>query len=158
MSDQTDQEMLLKWHHKFAASCNNTAWELASRHERGPEEDHAMLSAAFAASYHWSKLSAPLNDARADVTLAHVLALLGQGQLALNYARRCLAYFENNPCEDWDLAFGHAEMAHAAAGCGDHALHSFHYSRAHDLGQAIQDEDDRQVFLDEFAKIPKVVA
>lgn len=157
MSELTDQEMLLKWHRKFAAMGNNAAWDLASRPERTPDENHAMLSAAFAASYHWAKMSAPLNDARADVTLAHVLALLGQGELALNYARRCLAFFENNPCEDWDLAFGHAEMAHAAAYCGDHTLHSFHYARANELGQAIQDEEDRQVFLAEFAKIPKVV-
>jgi len=158
MSEQIDQDTIIQWHQRFAAACNNTAWELASGEDRGPEEDDQMLTAAFAAAYHWARVGSPLHNARADVTLAHVLALLGQGELALRYARRCLAFFENNPCEDWDLAFGHAEVAHAAARLGDHTLHSFHYARAHELGAAILEEEDRQVFLDEFNRIPKVVA
>jgi hypothetical protein len=157
MGEQVNQEVLLQWHRQFAATSNNTAWELASRDDRGPDENHHMLSAAFAAAYHWARVGTELNNARADVTLAHVLSLVDQGELALHYARRCLEFCENNPCEDWDLAFAHAEMAHAAAKVGEHALHSFHYARAHELGQAIAEEEDRQVFLDEFVKIPKVV-
>ena len=102
-----------------------------------------MLSAAFASAYHWAQLKAPLKDARADLTVAHVLALLNQGPLALEYARRCLAFFESQGGEDWDLAFGHAELAHAAAKCGDHTLHSYHYARARELGEAIQEADRR---------------
>ena len=158
MNEQSDPETLRHWHRKFAVECNNTAWDLAAREMRSPVEDTQMLSAAFAAAYHWAQLASPLNDARAEITVAHVLALLNHGPLALEYARRCLAYFENEGGEDWDLAFAHAEMAHAAAKCGDHTLHSYHYARAHELGEAIQEADDRQVFLEEFARIPRIAA
>ncbi len=99
----------------------------------------------------------PVNDARADLTLAHVHALLGQGQLALGYAQRCLAFFENNTGEDWDMAFAHAEMAFAAAVLGDADLHAKHYAQAKKLGEAIQEEEDRTVFMDEFSRIPSQV-
>lgn len=158
MSEQTDPETLKHWHRTFAMQCNNIAWDLAARETRTPVDDHHMLSTAFASAYHWAQLKSPLNDARADVTVAHVLALLNQGPLALEYARRCLAFFESQGGEDWDLAFAHAELAHAAAKCGDHTLHSYHYARARELGEAIQEADDRQVFLEEFARIPRIVA
>ena len=157
MSEQADQNTPEFWHKKFAAECNNLAWDLTSRSGRTPEEDRRMLHAAFAAAYHWSQVGTPLHDARADVTLAHVLSLLGRGTLAMECARRCLDYFENHPAEDWDLAFAHAELAYAAAVSGDRDLHREHYARAKELGEAIQEDEDRQVFLEEFTRIPSTV-
>lgn len=158
MSERSDPETTRQWHRTFAVECNNAAWDLSAREARTPAEDHQMLCAAFAAAYHWAQLDAPLNDARAGLTLAHVLAAVQLGPLALDYARRSLGFFEAGGGEDWDLAFAHAEMAHAAAKCGDHTLHSYHYARARELGDAIGDEEDRRIFLDEFARIPRMVA
>lgn len=158
MSEQTNPETTRQWHRTFAVECNNAAWDLAAREDRTPADDRQMLSAAFAAAYHWAQIGNPLNDARADMTLAHVLALLNQGAMALEYARRSLSFFEAGSGEDWDLAFAHAELAHAAAKCGDHTLHSYHYARARELGETIAGEEDRKIFLDEFARIPRMVA
>jgi hypothetical protein len=116
-----------------------------------------MLYAAYAAAFHWSKVGQPINGARADVTLAHVHALLGHGQLAQQYAQRCLAFFEHNEGEDWDIAFAHAEMAHAAAVTGEWELHAQHYAAAQARGTAIEDEEDRQIFLTELARIPSQI-
>jgi hypothetical protein len=45
-------------------------------------------------------------------------------------------------------------MAFAAAVAGDADLHRKHYAAAKQSGEAIKDEQDRQIFLDSFAKTP----
>jgi hypothetical protein len=157
MADKPTPEEFARWHRWFAVDCNNAAWGLAGKASRSPAEDRDMLNRAHAAAYHWSRVGQPVNNARADLLVAHVHAALGHGELALQYARRCLAYFEENAGEDWDMAFAHAEMAHAAAAAGEGDLHAAHYALAQERGQAIQDEEDRRVFLEEFARIPASV-
>lgn len=153
MAKRPDQKKIDKWQRWFAIECNNLAWELAAKFDRTPEEDRRMLLGAYAAAFHWSNVGQPVNDARADLALAHVHSLLGQ-QVALHYAQRCLAFFENNAGEDWDLAFAHAEMAYAAAVIGDKDLHAKHYAMAKEIGAAIQNDEDRNVFMEEFLRIP----
>jgi hypothetical protein len=150
-------EETARWRRRFAAESNNRAWDLAAQLERSPEDVEDMVHAAYAAAYHWKQVGQPVNHARADVTLAHALSLAGQGAEALKYARRSLDFFESTPGEDWDIAFAHLEMALAAAVLKDSALHGFHYSQAGEMGRAIQEEEDRQVFLTELARVPEKV-
>ena len=156
MAKQPTQKTIDKWQRWFAIDCNNRTWDLTSKPERTPDEDREMLLGAYAAAFHWSKIGKPINDARADLTLAHVHALLGH-DISLYYAQRSLAFFENNAGEDWDLAFAHAEMAQAAAVIGDKVMHARHYRWARERGLAIQDEEDRNIFMEEFARIPNEV-
>ncbi len=114
-----------------------------------------MLAAAYAATYHWAKIGTPVNVGRADVTLAHVLGVLGKGEAALASAQSALALFQSGEGEDWDLAFAHAVMARAAAVMGDRELHAVHYAAAQSTGAAIGDEEDRAIFLAELAKVPR---
>ena len=157
MTPPTDPDELRHWHRRFGVECNNQAWALAGKAERSPDEDRDMLNQAFASAWHWSKAGTALNGARADVTIAHVLALLGHGPLALEHARRSLNYLEAHPAEDWDLAFAHAEIAHAAAVLGDGTLHANHFALAKQLGAAIAEDEDRQVFEAELARIPNTI-
>ncbi len=112
-----------------------------------------MLLAAYTAAFHWSKVGNELNFMRADLLLAHAHALLGHAAEALRYAQSVLVFCEANPCEDWDLAFAHTALAHAAVVAGDARLHRQHYALAQATGQAIKDQEDRDVFLAEFARI-----
>lgn len=157
MTSQPDPDELKRWHRRFGVECNNQAWALASKPGRSPDENRDMLYQAFASAWHWSKVGTALNGARADVTIAHVLCLLDHGTHALEHARRCLKYLEAHPAEDWDLAFAHAEIAHAAAVLGDGTLHANHYALARQLGAAIAEDEDRLVFEAELARIPNKV-
>jgi len=143
------------WQRFFAASCNNLAWDIAERQQRSAADDRAMLLAAFASAYHWSQIGNPLNDARADITLAHVLSLLGQGGLARQHAQRALDGFTAHTGEDLDAAFAHLELAFAAAVQGDTAAHRAYYQLAQSLGNAISVQEDREVFQAELARIPQ---
>ena len=157
MTPQPEPDELKRWHRRFGVECNNQAWALAAKPGRSPDEDRDMLQQAFASAWHWSKAGTALNGARADVTIAHVLSLLGHGSLALEHARRSLAYLEAHPAEDWDLAFAHAEIVYAVAVLGDGALHANHFALAKQLGAAIAEDEDRQVFESELARIPQRV-
>ena len=157
MSFQPSPEDIAKFHRYFAAQCNNRAWDLASQNQRTADEEREMLNAAYAAAFHWSKVGTPINDARADMTLAHVHSLLGNGDQALYYAGRCLSFFEQNEGEDWDLAFAHAEMALATATCGDHDTCRKHVALAQETGATIKNDEDRKAFDEEFARISQRV-
>jgi hypothetical protein len=155
MNREPSQEMIDEWHRWFAVACNNRAWDLIDRAIRTEKDNREMLLNAFAAAYHWSKVGTLVHVARADMLLARVYSMLKDPDQALAYARGCLAFFEKGQGEDWDLAFAHAEMALAAATAGDVTLHIRHYAVAQVLGAAIKDPEDRQIFLDEFKRIPK---
>lgn len=151
--ERPDKSATAEWHRHFAVECNNTAWDLAAQ-PRTPQGDSAMLHAAHAAAFHWAKIGQPINTARAELLLAHVHALLGNGAMALGYARSCLKFFESNPCEAWDLAFAHLELSHAASAAGENELHRLHHARARQLGEALEDAEERGIFAEEFARIP----
>src|SRR5580765_4451028 len=102
MKDKPTQDEIARFHRWFAIDCNNSTWRLASVSERSPSDNREMLFRAYAAAFHWSQVGTPLNEARADLTLAHTHALLGQGEPAMTYALRAKEFFTHNECEDWD--------------------------------------------------------
>jgi len=157
MTEQPTSETIAQMHHWFAVECNNSCWNLMYKADRTPEDDRDLLYRAYAAAYHWSYAGTPLNGARAELTLANVHSQLDHSDLALHYAQLSLDYFENNDCEDWDLAFGHAAMAYAAATSGDADLHAKHYIEAKRRGEAIANEIDRTIFMESFNQVPTEV-
>jgi hypothetical protein len=155
MADRPAADEIAKWNRFFGAECNNTAWDLAERAERTPAEDQDMLSRAYAAAYHWSQAGGALQNGMADVLLAHVHALLRHPDQALAHARAALAFTEKYEGEGWEGAFAHAEMAYAAAVAGDAEMHAQHYALAQQAGDALPEGEDRTIFFDTFARIPK---
>ena len=154
MDEKPNQEMVDYWQRWFAVECNNMAWDLASKVDRTKQDTQKMVYAAYAAAFHWSVIEQPVNNARADMTLAHSISLAGQGTQAMFFARRSLEYFEKQPTTDWDYAFALAEVALAALTQENVNLHREYYAKARDFGVAIVDPEDRQIFLSELARIP----
>lgn len=70
MTQQSTRLEMEKWHRWFAIDCNNQAWDLASKEDRDEDDTQLMVYAAFTAAFHWSMIGQPVNNARADVTLA----------------------------------------------------------------------------------------
>lgn len=155
MADHPSEQELAKWQRWFAVECNNTAWDLAEKPQRSPEENEAMLQAAHAAAYHWSKAGNELNQVRARLLLAQVHALLGDGPRALEYALSSHAYLTKHPSEDWERALSHAVLAHAAKVAGQEALYREHYLVAKRLGEGLP-EDDKAMFKKTFGQIPGI--
>jgi len=143
----------LKWHRYFAIECNNRAWDLSTS-TRSPEDDEEMLNVAHASALHWQIAGNELNHMRACMLLAEVHALRGLGDTALLYAHRMERYFLNRETPDWEVAFTHAILAHAAFAAGDLALHRRAYADAVVAIEQIAEEAERKIVVQTFEHIP----
>ena len=140
-------------HKRFAAACNNRAWELSVR-ERSAADDREMLDAAHASAWHWARIGSELQRMRATMLLAEVHALLAMGTSALAYAAEMRAYFLGRETPDWEVALAHAVYAHAAHAAGRSAEHHDAYALAEAALAAIADDEDRAIVAATFRQIP----
>jgi hypothetical protein len=157
MSDGANDGDRAAWHERFAAECNNRAWELSVA-PRSAAEDREMLDAAHASAWHWAKVGSELNRMRATMLLAEVHALLGMGERALADAGEMRAYFLGRESPDWEIAFSHAIFAHAAHVAGRAAEHRDAYAQAEAALAAIADDEDRAIVAATFAHVPPPAA
>lgn len=155
MSERPSSDDIQQWQKRFAVACNNRAWALVEQADRTPSEVHEMLHAAHASAWHWARVGTSLNEARANMLLGMAHGLAGEGALGLRYAMLAFNYFNEHEAPDWEQAFAHAALAAAAKSAGQAALHAEHYAEAGRLGQAIADEQDRDIFMRSFTQIPK---
>ena len=158
MDDKPTADEIARWDRWFAIEMNGRAWTLVEKAVRSPLEDEEMLHAAHAAALHWSRVGSESNRARADMLLGQVHALLGNGSLAMHYARRSHDFTASRESPDWELAFVHAVLANAARAAQDAPLYAEEYRIAKKLGGAIADSEDREIFERTFALLPAPAA
>ena len=140
-------------HRKFAVDCFNGTWDLLEKTDRTPEDDAKMIHMAHASRYHWDQIGTPLNFARGDWQISRVYAVLGQGENALNFAKRCLHLCQEIKVGDFDLAFAYEAAARAYAVLGNEAMKDKHLALAKEAGDAISKEDDKKYFFSELETI-----
>lgn len=143
-----------EWHTKCAKDLFNLTWDYLDRTDRSPDDDAAMLNAAYGSCYHWSVIGQPVNFARGEWQLARVHAVLGQPEGALRHAGRSLAICEANGIGDFDLAFAHEALARAHAVAGNTDNTKRHIALAQEAATKIAEEDNRKYFLGELATVP----
>ena len=143
-----------KWQRYHAMEFNNRAWRLSEAPARSEAENTEMLSAAHAAAYLWAQVGTPRNLALAEILLGHVHALAGHPALAMRHARAGYDFIMAHDSADWELAFAHAVLANAAVAGGEAAMHREHYEKAKALGEALPEEEDRDIFNATFRRIP----
>jgi len=149
-------------HRQFGVEGNNETWRLLDAGPPGPEasaeERERFLYRAYSSAYHWMETpsATPANRARGEHLIARAAIAVGQPGLALRHAERCLELcLENSDAiKDWDVAFAEEAIARAHAAADDMASATEHHKSASDLGCAIADDDDREVFLAELAREP----
>ena len=136
----------------FAKQFNGKTWELLDKHERNREEKEMLLDYAHASLAHWRVAGTGVNLQRGVWMLARVNIVLGNTQMALQYAGRCLELTEQykGQLSDFDFAFADECMARAQALVGNQAEAQKYIEKADKAGAAIQDEEDRQIFFDDF--------
>jgi uncharacterized protein YndB with AHSA1/START domain len=109
-----------EWHRSQGIECNNSTWEMIEA-ERTPENDEEMLRRAYASTYHWARAvrRVPANEARGAWLLAKVQLLVGQPELSLRYADRCMTICQEHGLADFDLAYAYEARARALKALGD---------------------------------------
>ncbi len=141
-----------KAHRWFGIDLNNSAMDALDAGLITPESCEPYIHAVHASCYHWMQVGTAANHARGEFAVASVYAAAGLGEAALRHAQRCLELVEAHPeaIEDWDRAFAFDALARAYAAGGDLNAASEARSRARVAGDAIADEEDRNVFLSWF--------
>jgi hypothetical protein len=143
------------WHRAFAPALFNATWQLIEKEGRSEDDDLAMLLSAAGSRWHWGRVGGPEQQASGDWQVAHVLSLLGEGSLALRFARRNLATATENDWTGWRLASAHEGVARAYATIGDTAQRDEHIAAAEQALAAETDHEDRKVIADQLASIPR---
>ena len=139
-------------HLHFAKGFNGKTWELLDKQKRTPEEDELLVDCAHASLAHWRVSGTGVHLQRGTWMLARVNTVLGNAQLAIQYAQRCLELTERHQelLADFDFAFAYECMARTQALAGNRAEAQKYINMADKAGAAIQDEEDRQIFFDDF--------
>ena len=152
-----DQRDLHRW---FGTQLNNTAWDAivgATVSPDSPRADReAALYSAYASAYHWRTVGNEANWARGEHLISRTATLVGERELALQHAQRCLDLVRAHPdvMEDWDEPFAHEALARAFASLGDLDSARRSYEMARVLTASVADDGDRGVLEGELAREP----
>ena len=141
---------------RLASNLFNRTWELLRQEERTPEEEDRLIHIAHASRFHWGEAGTAANLARGEWMCSRVYTDLGRAEPALHHAERCLAYVEAHPSEmeDWDLPYAHEALARAHLVAGDEAAARRHAQEAGRLGEAIAEDEDRELLLRDLETLP----
>lgn len=136
----------------FAKQFNGKTWELLDKRERTLEENEWLVDYAHASLAHWRAAGTGVHLQRGMWMLARVNTVLGNTQLALQYAGRCLELTRQyqDQLADFDFAFAYECMARTQALAGNRAEAQKYIELADKAGAVIEDEEDRQIFFDDF--------
>jgi len=136
----------------FAKGFNGKIWELLDKQDRTQEENVWLVDYAHASLAHWRAAGTGVHLQRGAWMLARVYSVLGNAQMAIQHAARCLELTEQHKelLSDFDFAFAYESMARAQALAGNQAEAKKHIALAQKSGEEIKDEEDRQIFFDDF--------
>jgi uncharacterized protein YndB with AHSA1/START domain len=143
-----------EWHRSLGIDAHMEVWALLGRDDRSPADDEAMLRAAYASAYHWSRAArrTEANESRGEWMISHVLAVLDRPDGAQHHAELSMAVVESAGLTDFDLAYAHEALARAAA-CGGR-LDDAARERAAAAAVPIADDEDRKIFLGDLEAEP----
>jgi len=128
-------------HRYFGARLNNATWELFTG-----DDPQGLLHAVHTSAWHWRQVGSPENLARADWMCSHAYAVLGHGTLAALFGRNSLRICDDNGIGDFDRAYAYEAVARAAAASGDLEEARRLRGMARDAGDAIAENEDRDIF------------
>jgi hypothetical protein len=140
-------------HRQLGVDLFNFVWTLLEKADRTQDEDDLMVHAAHASAYHWRQVGEPKHFARSEWQCSRVYAVLGRPEPALHHARRCLEWCERGEVADWDVPYAHEALARAYEVAGDAEAAARHLALARELGEAIEDPEDKELLEKDLATI-----
>jgi hypothetical protein len=143
------------WHRKAAIAAFNGAWDLIDRKDRTDEDDRRMLLLACTSRSHWGEAGGEQQHAIGDWQVAYVLSLLGDGKLALNFAKSSLATVEAHGWTDFTLASAYEGIARAYAVLGDKGGRDQYAALCREVLETLP-EEDQEIVGGQLASVPEL--
>jgi hypothetical protein len=139
-----------------AVAAYNRCWDLLDVEDRTPDQDAALLSAAFASRYHWVEEGGDEQLVVADWMVSRAAAAVGEGGLAVAFALRALAGAAAGTYPAWLRASVQEGAARAYAAAGVAGRRAEHLALARAALEQEPDPENRQVIEDQLATVPDV--
>lgn len=127
-----------------AKAAFNRAWDLIETTDRTPEQIREMIMTAMASRYLWSIAQEPADESTlviGDWQIAHVLSLIGSGELALLFAEAAFQRVRSNGWTDWRQASVEEGLSRAHAILGNKEEQERHADACRRLLPTLDDED-----------------
>lgn len=165
------KKSLEEFHREIAVKTNNSIWKILDKNSPDEQELDDALGWAFASRYHWSELGSLVNIARADYMISRVFSAMKRGDLALEYANKCLDLIQSKSeiaiqraqlglmeklpevFADYDLAFAYEAIARAYAILGKREECRFYVDLAKKAISQVQKSEDRKACQSELVKV-----
>jgi hypothetical protein len=140
----TEQE----FHKKYAVNLFNHVWSILDKTSRTEEDEIAMIHAAHASVFHWSKIGTPNNIYVGEWQISRVYSALDHGEEALYHAQKSLDICEeNDDFSPFDWAYAYEGMARAHSVNGNEEESRKYLSLAKEKGEAIKDEEAKNMLV-----------
>ncbi len=125
---------------------------MLDKDRRSMDEEDEMVLAAQTSLYHWGKVGNAAQLQRGYWLLSHVFSVLLKPAQAVKFANKCMQVTKANQAEmkDFDLAYAFEGLARAYALEGNKKLAAENYDQAKKAGVSIEDDEDRQIFMNDF--------
>ncbi len=142
-------------HRYFSTECFNRAWDLIDQEERTPAEEDEMLNLSIASLWHWTQRP---DCTRKELSLGYwqvsrIYAITGRPENAVWYAERCLDVTEDAELPPFYLGYAYEALARAAMAARNKRQAMEYIQQARAQAEQEQNEEDRQLLLDELATI-----
>lgn len=141
-SSELDQAAAHKF---FSANCFNKAWELIDKTDRTPDEDQQMIRLNQASMWHWTQRE-DCTDKNLSIgywQASRIYALLGQADNARSYGQLSLEYSKDQA--PFYGGYAHEALARAEWVAGSPEKAEEHLSRAKQMADDVEEQEDREV-------------
>lgn len=140
---------------RLAADLFNHTWELLETSDRTPAQNDRMIHAAHASRFHWEQVGEVSNLIVGEWQCSRVYAVLGRPEPSEWHARRALALCEEAGVTGFLLAASNEALARALLVAGDRPGAAAAEAAAWAAAEAIDDDEDRQIFEQDMATLPR---
>jgi hypothetical protein len=137
---------------ELATQLFNRCWDLLAA-TRDADDDVELMTAAFSSRFHWLNAGALEQWIVSDWMVARAAAAIGEGDLALRFAKRAHSAAQENEIPDWLIASTAEGVARAYAACGDVEEFNHWSALAARLIDVIADLDDKALISSQLADI-----
>jgi hypothetical protein len=145
-------------HHQLGVQTYNRCWALLEAEDRTRDQDLELLRTAFTSRYHWSYVAEAAQAIMGDWMISRAAAEVGEGHLALRYARLAYDAAMANDAEDWLLASSAEGMARAFASLEDGDQRDEWFATSEGLVALIVDDESRELIGSQLASVPTCTA
>ena len=154
-TDQTPGGLAPEDERRLAADLFNHTWELLETADRTPAQIDRMIHAAHASRFHWDQVGDAVKLAAGEWQCSRVYAVLGRSEPSEWHARRSLAICDAGGITGFFRAAANEALARALLVAGDRAGAAAAEAEAWSAAEAIDDDEDRQIFEQDMASLPR---